>query len=135
MPTIGPDMTFHRSEAIGVIRDAIAAYRRQIITDLPGQDAIYQNKRSEAEAYIAAGRPTDLTPYPMLAAETGITAPTASELADLWIVLNTQWVQLAAALEAVRLSATAEVGAATTRAEIDAALTAFNTQLNALQGA
>jgi hypothetical protein len=95
--------------------------RRMYITALPGQDAIYQAKENEATAYLAATDPV-LADYPLLNAEVGITAATATELANLWITLAQQWRSVAAQLEAARMTANASIGSATTIAEVDAAL-------------
>lgn len=117
-----PDL---KSEAPGRIRQVISSARRTYITDLPGQDAIYQAKETEAKAYLAEATPI-LADYPLLSAEIGITAATATELANLWITLAQQWRSVAAQLEAARMTANASVNLATTVAEVDAALAVLN---------
>lgn len=104
-----------------LVKESIATARLDRITSLPGQDAIYQAKENEAVAYLAATNPV-LTDYPLLNAETGITAATPEELANLWLALAQQWRSVAAQLEAARMTANASIGSATTIAEIDAAL-------------
>lgn len=111
--------------ATNKLNETVSAARQQYITFLPGQDAIYQAKENEAIAYLAATSPT-LTDYPLLNAETGITAPTATELANLWITMAQQWRSVAAQLEAARMTANASVNLATTVAEVDAALAVLN---------
>ncbi len=120
-------------DAAETVLRAVKVARLRYITDLPGQEAIYQEKRDEASRYISEGRPSDLFDYPMLAAEAGVTAPTASDLADMWIALNMQWKEVAAKLEKNRMTAIKAVEAATDRAEIDAALETLNAALAALQ--
>lgn len=71
----------------------------------PGKDAVYQRKLDEAAAWHAAGEPADLAPYPHLAAEVGITAPTAGDLATLWEMMAAAWVQASAQIEATEQGA------------------------------
>lgn len=85
------------------------AVRAQYITPGSGQAMVYGAKQAEARAYQAAGEPADLADYPLIAAEVGTTAPTAAEIAALWLAMEAQWVQAAAAIEALRLSAKAAV--------------------------
>lgn len=131
MPTIGPNIPWHKEQGLTKVKELIAAARQNYITDLPGQDAIYQAKENEAIAYLAATNPV-LTDYPLLNAETGITASTPTELANLWVTLAQQWRSVAAQLEAARMTANASIGSATTIAEIDAALAALDTALAGL---
>ncbi len=125
MLVIGPNINRHKTKALASVRDYISSARQNYITDLPGQDAIYQAKENEAVAYLAETNPV-LTDYPLLNAETGITAATATELANLWLTLAQQWRSVAAQLEAARMTANASIGSATTIAEIDAALAALD---------
>ncbi|WP_370206737.1 hypothetical protein, partial [Pararhodobacter marinus] len=85
------------------------------------QDLIYQAKEAEARAYVADPSP-DLADYPLLSAETGITAPDAAALAALWISLSADWRATAATLEALRMTTGAAIDAAATEAEIAAAI-------------
>lgn len=90
--------------------------RRRIFTDIPGQDAIYLEKRTEARAYIAqvqqAGDPEDLSDFPLLAGEVGITAPDAWQLAQLWLNRAHLFKQVGAATEGARLAAIAALATA-----------------------
>ena len=72
------------------------AVRAQYITPGSGQAMVYGAKQAEARAYQAAGKPSDLTDYPLLGAEVGITTPTASEIAALWLAMEAQWIAAAA---------------------------------------
>jgi plasmid maintenance system antidote protein VapI len=119
------ELDLYKAEAAKTVKSVVGNARLNYITDLPGQDAIYQAKENEATAYLAATSPT-LTDYPLLNAETGITAPTATELANLWITMAQQWRSVAAQLEAARMTANASVNLATTVAEVDAALAVLN---------
>lgn len=104
-----------------------AADRTRARFATPGKHQIYSDKRNEALAYLtvlSAGDPIDMTQYPYLAAETGVTAQSTEDLANLWIAMNTQWQQVAAALEQITISAKAQVRAAGSGAVIDAIVSA-----------
>lgn len=125
------ELDLYKAEAAKTVKSVVGNARLNYITDLPGQDAIYQAKENEATAYLAATSPT-LADYPLLNAETGITAPTATELANLWITMAQQWRSVAAQLEAARMIANASIGSATSVAEVEAALTNLETTIAAL---
>jgi hypothetical protein len=125
------DLKNRRSSALFYLRNKVSNARTKYISDFPGQDAIYQAKENEAVAYLAATNPV-LSDYPLLEAETGITAATPTELANLWITLAQQWRSIAAQLEAARMTANASIASAATVADIEAALTALDTALAAL---
>lgn len=131
MPVIGPNITWHKGIALASVREMVGTTRQAYITDLPGQDAIYQAKETEAEAYLDDPSP-NMADYPLLSAETGITAPTAADLATLWITMGTQWRSIAAQIEAARMTANAAIAGATTIAQIDAALAALDTAIDGL---
>lgn len=111
-----------KAQARAEITARISAARATMITTLPGQQMIYLAKEAEAARYIADPAP-DLATYPMLAAEIGITAPDAWQLAQIWLAMADLWRQEAAQLEALRLGTAAAVEAAGTVAEVDAAMT------------
>lgn len=82
---------------------------------------IYLAKEAEARAWVGATDP-DLATFPLLAAEIGITAPDADQLAQLWLNMADLWRSAAAGLEALRLSTQAAIAEATTPEDITAAL-------------
>jgi hypothetical protein len=84
--------------------------RLGLVTDIPGQMAIYQAKEAEARAWLADAAP-QLADYPLIAAEVGITAPTGSELAQLWLNMAHIFRLAAAASERARMQALAAVDA------------------------
>ncbi|MGO4854931.1 hypothetical protein [Phaeovulum sp. W22_SRMD_FR3] len=99
------------------------AARRGWITDLPGQDLVYAAKRAEAAAWLAADPPpADLSAFPWIAAEVGITAPTAAELAQIWLNLDALWQAEGARIEALRQAALTTIAAAETAGEITTAV-------------
>lgn len=94
--------------------------RTSYVTNITGQDSIYGRKKEEAVAFLAASpQPTDLTPYRFLAKETGLTAPTAYELAQLWLNMDDFWSQKAADLEEIRMTAIYALNDAQTANEIE----------------
>lgn len=111
-----------KAAALEQLDAVIAAQRRALITDLPGQDAIYLAKEAEARAWLAAVVP-DLGDYPLLQAEVGITAPDVDALAALWLDMAGQWRVAAAQLEARRFAGRQAIDQATTLAAVHAAVT------------
>lgn len=110
-----------KAEARVTLAAAVTAARAALITDLPGQSMIYLAKEAEARAWIADPTP-DPAAYPLLSAELGITAPDGASLAQIWLNLATLWRSTAADLEALRLTASAAIDAATTPEEVGAAM-------------
>ncbi|MFN4191807.1 MAG: hypothetical protein ACK4FR_02595 [Tabrizicola sp.] len=88
------------------INEWIGTLRSRIYTDIPGQDALYLEKRAEALAYVResemSGEPSDLADYPLIAGEVGITAPTAWQLAQIWLHLSDRFKAAGAATETAR---------------------------------
>lgn len=115
-----------RAEAMARINDWAGHERSKHITSSPGQEMLYLAKEAEALRYLAQDpEPTDLADFPLIAAEIGITAPTAWQIAQLWAGLSALWRQAAATIEATRLTAARQIAEASTEAEITAALSAF----------
>lgn len=116
------DIALERSQAQLRVGMFIDQARRRYITVIPGQEMVYTAKEAEARAFITAGSPDDTSDFPLLAAETGTTAETPDQLAQLWLNMAAIWRQAAAELEPIRLNAGAAIDAAETKAEIDAAV-------------
>ncbi len=127
-PPAGPSAEELLAEAKDSARQRLTASirgaRTAMITDLPGQDMIYLAKLTEAAAWTTAVDP-DPADYPLLSAEVGITAPTADELAQLWLNMGQLWRAAAAQLEALRMSTGAAIDAAETPEDVAAALAAL----------
>lgn len=113
-----------KARAAGTLASTISLARATYITMLPGQDMIYQAKEAEARAWVTADTP-DIADYPLLAAEIGITAPDADQLAQIWLNMATLWRAAAAVLEALRLTVGAAIDAAQTPEDVEAALGAL----------
>lgn len=105
-----------RQETTARINTLAGELRKRIYTDIPGQDALYLEKRAEAQAYVAEargrGEPATLADYPLLANEVGVTAPTAWMLAQLWLNRSDQFKRVGAASERLRMQATIAVATA-----------------------
>lgn len=110
-------MAAAKADALARLHGRLIILRSQLITDLPGQDMIYLAKESEARAWVADPSP-DLAAYPLLAAEAGLTAPNADQLAQLWLNMAALWRAAAAQLEGLRMSMQAAIAAAPTAEEL-----------------
>lgn len=109
-----------RYEAEQAIDDGANLVRTRFAT--VGKHQIYADKRAEADRFLASpqaksNNPT-LTDFPYLAAEVGITAPTAKALAELWIAMDRQWKLVAAAIENATFVAKAQIKTSRNPAQI-----------------
>ena len=119
------DLNPAKAVARARINNLIDAARAPYVTDIAGQEAIYAEKAKEAVAYVAAILP-DLSDYPFISAEIGITAPDAYALAQVWLNMVALLRAVGAQSEQVRLGAIGQINAATSLAEIEAVLGAFD---------
>ncbi len=130
---VGKNMALRRYEGETAI-DAVANdVRARWAT--PGKHQIYADKRMEAERYLAAaqaGELPDLALYPYLSAETGLTAATAADLAELWIYMDGLWKQVAALIEQISIGAKARVKVSASPDEIKAIVTEATEALDAI---
>ena len=113
-----------RADALGKMNDLTTQARARYVTDIKGQEVIYTMKRDEAERFMNDTAP-DISTYPLIAAEIGITAPDAFQVAQVYLNLNTIFMQALAALERARLVAVAQIEGASAPEQIDAAVAAF----------
>lgn len=121
--------------AVVEVNSRVGEARLRYITAIPGQDALYQAKLEEARAYLAISpEPETLAGFPLLSGEIGLTAPNAYYLAQLWLNMNAMWGFYAAQMERLRLTAIAQVTAATSVAEIDQHLNTLKTSLEPFNG-
>jgi hypothetical protein len=122
-----------RAAYVAEVNATIDQVRVQFITPITGQDIIYLRKEKEARAYVAEDpEPELLDSYPFLQREVGITAPTAYQLAQIWLFMAQQLPVIGSASEALRLSAYAALEAATSDEEFDSAMNAFRAGVSAL---
>lgn len=122
------DLEPFRARAIDRLNRLFGAKRIPLITDIPGQEMIYLRKENEARDYIADPAP-DMLNYPMLAAETGVTAPDAYALAQLWLNMSELLRQTAATLERLRMQGINAISVAETPAGIDAVIAFYENAL------
>lgn len=120
------------ADAYDQVFEAVRAKQMEFITDLPGQIRRYAMKEAEARAYLDDPSP-DLADYPRLSDEIGITAPTALELAQLWVAMADSWDAADRAAEKARMAAKTSLAEASTISDIDAAVTTLNIDLIAIQ--
>lgn len=109
---LGPLRTAAKVKVDGEAEQA----RLLLITPGAAQAMVYQAKQAEARRFIDDG-----TIGPLLAAETGLTAPDTPALAALWLAMEQAWLEAAAAVEIKRLSAKTAIDAATHPAAVEAA--------------
>lgn len=125
-----------RRQAVAQVNARAGAIRARIYTDIPGQDALYLEKRAEAQAYVAETRrgaePASLRDYPLLANEVGITAPDPWALAQVWLNRSDQFKRLGAATERLRMQALTAIATAPDEKTIDAIMTNLNEALSGL---
>lgn len=98
--------------------------RLKYITAGAGQALTYMQKSDEARRYLAADEP-DAGDYPLLAAEVGITAADMSGVATVILAAFSQWQQIGAAIEGVRLGAKAAIEISETVPDAQAAFDAI----------
>lgn len=119
-----------KAAAIADINKAVGEIRLRFITDLPGQQIIYARKESEARTYLALDKqPENLSGFPLLAAEVGLTAPDAYQLAQLWLNMSDQWAYVASVLENARLATGIAVSICQSVEQIEATLLSFTTSM------
>ncbi|MBD3788144.1 MAG: hypothetical protein IE922_14475, partial [Sphingomonadales bacterium] len=119
-----------RAAALARALELRAAARMHYITDIPGQDAIYASKLEEARAFLADAEPV-AADYPLIWSEVGVTAPTAAEVAQVFLNLNALWKSAAAGIDGAYFGAQAAIMAASNEADMIAALDALAVAINA----
>lgn len=129
-----PHLNEAKTSALARVRALSQKIRAKYVTDLSGQEMIYLRKEQEARAYVVAGRPDDLTAYPFIAAEVGITGQTAADVAAEYVSQAERWTAVGSQLEAMRLGAIKGIEGAADVAEVDAALSAFHTAMEDVFG-
>jgi len=100
-------------EASERVDEAAGKARARYITWQPGQEAVYQLKREQAQAYKAAGYPADASPWPLIDAEAQARGISEQQVADEILAIADAWMQKAAQIEAIRMKAKADIKAAT----------------------
>lgn len=124
------DVEAFRRYALDQANYLVGQARLQLITNIPGQDMIYLQKEREATDYLLESpEPATLEDYPFLAAEVGITAATALEVATLYATQAGQFRIAGAQLENARLGTILAVETAVDTATMETALDALRATL------
>ena len=90
---------------------------------------VYLEKRNEAAAFLSDPDPTPEA-FPMVYAEVGITAPTAYEVAQIWLGMSDVWRMASTAIEAATLRAAALVAEAESVDQLTAAMAQMHAELS-----
>ncbi|MFV0382620.1 hypothetical protein [Paracoccus sp. (in: a-proteobacteria)] len=129
------DLDRARSEARSKVDDWRGDARLAFITDIPGQDALYIAKFEEARGFVAAldsGQQIDMSDYPLVLSEVGVTAGSAYEVAQVFLNLNAIWRQANCQIDAICFQAKNTLLQAPDEAAITSILAALNADLNAV---
>lgn len=87
--------------------------RLKYLTPGSGQAMVYNEKNIQAQVFLNDQSPT-AEKYPMIYGEVGITANTATEVAQIVLGMYQQWKVLGATIETIRLTAKKQIDDATT---------------------
>ncbi|OQC19028.1 MAG: hypothetical protein BWX69_03040 [Planctomycetes bacterium ADurb.Bin069] len=113
-----------RARGVAQVNVLAGVARSRWLTDIPGQAEMYADQEREAADWMGAGEPVDLTGYPMLAAMTGIVAPTTLEVAQVWRTTAGNYRYFRTQIEVARQTAIIDIAAATTAAAVQAVVDA-----------
>lgn len=115
-----------RADGRAAINAATHAARKELITDIAGQDMVYREKELEAVKYLAASpEPVDLKPFPFLSAEAAARGISVYQLSQIVLFMADRWRDLGPKVEALRVSFGDAVDAAETPSEIDGLVADF----------
>lgn len=123
-----------RARAISQIEQMAEAVRLTFITPGDGQAMTYARKEARARELVSLADPAleDPAHWPLLAAEIGTTGATLVAVAHAVIAQADAWEPVAGQIEGARLRGKADVAAAATRSDIEAARAAAITALTLL---
>lgn len=123
----------HQANASTQVDTLAGQIRLKYITSIPGQDATYLSKLTDAQAYKTAGYPAIATPptsYLWVYAEYTVmletnSSATTQQAADFIISTAASWDQIGSQIEGARRLAKNTIAAATTVSQIRAAVAEF----------
>lgn len=110
-----------KAAALARIDASAGAYRLNFITDAPGQQMVYQEKREEAEKVVADYPNVSPGTVPHIAREAAMNDVDLLQMAIVVLTMAEQWRDVSASIENTRLIAKKAVADATTPAQIEAA--------------
>lgn len=115
-----------RREARQRLDRLVSSARVTYIPKTRGASHMHLKKQLEAERYLALpSRPNDLSDFPLLEAEIGVSAGSAEEVARLWIDKAKETDAALARIERARMEAKAAIWKAGSEAEIEKVLKGF----------
>lgn len=121
-----------KQDAAAQVNAAVAKARLNYITSIPGQEMIYSDKEKEALAFLVADpEPSDLSDFPWIASEIGLTGDTGYEVAQVYANLAAFWRGVGPQLEHIRIKYVNSTAAATSMAELRAEVAACDAELAA----
>lgn len=125
------DVEMFRAYAISQVNYLSGRARLSLITSLPGQDMLYIEKQNEAIRLLALETiPEDTSVVaPFLTAEIGLTAPTAFEVAQIYLNMAETFRVVGPQLEQVRIGSLIAIETASTTEEMMTTLDAFRAAL------
>jgi hypothetical protein len=88
-----------QKEQIDLVNTKAGETRTKYVTNIPFQEAAYQAKEADVRRYKSDGYPSDLTPYPFVAAEVDATGLSATQATNDVIIQADQWLMLNAEIE------------------------------------
>ena len=121
-----------RLAAIMDVQKAAEGARVKYAMNLAFQGQAYDIKAQEADAYIAAGRPTDASAFVILSRSAEANGKTVSEWADAVLAKRDPWIAILAETEGLREEGINAIKAAQTLEAIHAACAAATGALNGI---
>jgi hypothetical protein len=121
-----------QKEQIDLVNTKAGETRTKYVTNIPFQEAAYQAKEADVRRYKSDGYPSDLTPYPFVAAEVDATGLSATQAADDVIIQADQWLMLNAEIERLRRKASVEIGVETDWQQVSVIANNYIQQLEAI---
>lgn len=121
---VAQDLESFKLNALQRINQAVGEIRRLYVTDIPGQEALYLMKQSEAIDWVASDNPQP-EQFPLISAEIGVTGETGNEVAQIYLNLAAIYTQTIAQLETIRLGHIDMVESAETVEQVETAVDSF----------
>lgn len=117
---LSTDLTPLRVAATARVDLSAGEVRKLFITDVPGQDMVYQQKLTEAEM-VTADPAVPPAQVPHIASEAQLNGISLLDQAAIIVTMSHQWRQVSSVIEATRLAAKQAILDARSPAEIEAA--------------
>ena len=126
-------VTTAKRKAVAEINRVVGWARQQFVSSQTGQDTVYEEKAKEGRRYILQVlEPLNLSDFPMLENEVGVTAPTAYELAQIWVNRNDMDRSSLALIEGVKFRHLDQLSSAQSTASVASVLATATDALAAL---